>query len=106
MKKENMKADLTLLKRCFSEVETALELAYKVRDENKTVDPKDNHNDFIVSLSKAMGLMMMLYQEAGLLVGDLQKIAQYSTPKKDKDASDILSNIFGSLPAKSGGRDN
>ena len=107
MKREQLKADLTLLKRYVKEVEEGLEEAYKVRDEPKEGEAlKESYQDFMVKLYHVVGLLAGLTQEAGLLVGDMQKIAQYSEPKS-KTASDAVSMLKDILyPPKRGRGEN
>lgn len=74
MKKE-MKVSLTLLKRYVAEAEKALDDAY-----NQPEDTTEDNYKFIMNLSKVVGLIAGISQEAGLLVGDLQKVVQYNNP--------------------------
>lgn len=107
MTKEQLKADLTLLKRYVKEIEEGLEQAYLIRDEPKPgSNMKEEYQKFMIKLYNVVGLLAGITTESGLLVGDLQKIAQYSEPNS-KGASDPLSalqNIL--LPSKNGRGEN
>lgn len=104
VKREQLKADLTLLKRYISEIEKSLDDAYKIRDSSKKDLDVDTYDGFTIALSKVVGLLAGLSSEAGFLIGDLQKIVQYSAPtssSKDESPVDILKNI---LSSSKGGR--
>ena len=106
MKREELKADLALLKRFVKEVEDGLEEAYRIRDNSDPNDAKKSYQDFLMKLYNIVGLLTGLSNEAGLLVGDLQKISQYSDPKA-KAANDAVSLLKDMLaPPKSGRGEN
>lgn len=98
MKREALKADLTLLKRYVKEIEEGLEQAYQIRDEPKpNADMRQSYQEFMVKLYNIVGILAGLTNEAGLLVGDLQKIAQYSEPKTGAaDPMSVLKDILAS----------
>ena len=107
MKREELKADLTLLKRYVKEIEDGLNEAYLIRDEPKpNTDMKQAYQEFMVKVFKIVGILAGITNEAGMLVGDLQKIIQYSEPKS-KSSEDTMSMLKAIIaPPKSGRGEN
>ena len=103
---KEIKADLSLLNKLVSELSIQLDIAYKARNSISKPDPADeSFQTFIVELSKSMGLLSGIANEASLLVGDLQKIAQYAATSPDTDDStNLLKSILSSAKAKGGMR--
>jgi len=95
MSKE-IKADLTLLKEMVTALETQLEEAYMIRTSLKTDKSGEVHRQFIIEVSKSVGILSGIAGEASLLIGDLQKIMQYSY-QKDSDPADVVSTILSSI---------
>lgn len=96
MKKEQLKADLSLLKKYVEEIEVGLDKAYDIRDSFLNEKGKEfitKHNQFLIELSKVTGLCVGISQEAGLITSDLQTIAKYSKPSSE-DSEDEPLNIL------------
>jgi hypothetical protein len=99
MSKE-VKADLTLLKEMVTVLETQLEEAYMIRNSFKNDKSGEVHRQFIIEVSKSVGILSGIAGEASLLIGDLQKIMQYSYQnpyQKDSDSADVVSTILSSI---------
>jgi len=103
---KELKADLSLLNKLVSELSAQLELAYKARDLINKSDPEDEKfQTFVVELSKSVGLLSGIANEASLLVGDLQKIMQYASKAPDADEpGNLLKSILSSAKTKGGMR--
>lgn len=98
MKAGDPKADLTLLKRYIDELEKELNAAYKLRDEaHISGELKLSYQDFMLALSKAIGILSGINTESGLLIGDVYKIAKYSEPKSLSSNEDEPSNMIDNL---------
>lgn len=70
----NVKANLDLLKKLVSVLESSLEEAYDFRDSDSTEKTKDNYNEFVVKVSKASGMLVGIINESNLLASDLTKL--------------------------------
>jgi len=96
MKKEELKADLTLLKKMTVELEKFLQKTYKIRDDTQEMS-RDEYHLFTVEVSKAIGLLAGISRESGLLVGDLTKIIEMSpdnpTNNKENEENDAMNFI-------------
>jgi hypothetical protein len=104
MSKE-LKVDLSLLNELVKEVDEQLSHAYGLRSLLTKTSPSEDYRKFIIELSKVTGLLSGVAQEAGLLVGDLQRIIQLTGPSKEVDeASALLKSILSPLSKGQGGQ--
>lgn len=90
MDKKLMRADLALLKKYMEELEVSLGEAYSTRDDTEQLSQED-YNNFMVKLSKSVGILSGISQESALLISDLQKIGQYSMSAM-KETDDVLTH--------------
>ena len=84
------KIDLSLLKQLVGELEASLATAEGIKQEVSV-----KNNDFVVELSKAMGLATGITVEASMLVGDIQATIQSNgAPATKEDGLKNLLNIL------------
>lgn len=90
-KKEDVKVDLTLLKKLVSALESQLDAA------NAIAAAKNNENvaDYVVEMSKATGISASIAKEASLLVGDIRQAIKLNT--SPSAGADDLEAILGPL---------
>lgn len=89
------KINLSLLKQLVSELETALTLAENIRK-----DPDRPPTDYVIEMSKAVGLVMGVNLESSMLVGDFQTVMQNVTGASKQDN---LKNLLSYLKDLKGG---
>lgn len=70
------KLDLTLFHKLVKELEDSLEEAYEFRDSDLTEKNIDNYYEFVVKVSKSLGYLAGIVNEATLLGTDLNKLTQ------------------------------
>ncbi len=90
------KVDLTLLKKLVGELEISLQAA-----EEEKVD--QDHNEYVVEMSKAAGLAAGVMQESSLLIMDIHGLI-YGSTTNASTKNDLLDKILG--PLKGGGTTN
>lgn len=83
-----MKVNLTLLKRLVSELESALAAGDKL-----TVD-KTDLNQYVVEMSKAIGLASGVMSEASMLIVDINTVVRSQDPSGKADSMDKLLAAF------------
>ena len=103
---KDVRADLSLLKQMVVELEKQMEESYKIRESISGVQAEENYRTFVTELYKAVGILSGIAQESGLLVGDLQKLVQMTSPKPEKDPSTVLESIFSGMKSGRGGTRN
>jgi len=96
------KADLQLLKQLVKTVEEQLEVSYAIRDKFSSENSDALFRDFVIELSKAVGILYSVSQESSLLITDLQKIMTMSDPK----ASSVKESFMDLLSPKNSGIKN
>lgn len=87
------KVDLTLIKKLVGELETSLATAEGMRTTSEPMDV----NEYVVEMSKAIGLASGISSEASLLVADIAavtRVNQAPAPKTDS-VFDTLDKILG-----------
>ena len=96
------KADLTLFYRLVKELEASLDEAYSFRDDPNTEKNMPNYFEFVVKLSKSIGCLTGIVNEAQLLGSDLAKISQNSISTfynseefSQKSAEDYIKSLSG-----------
>lgn len=91
--KKEVKIDLTLLKKLVGELESNLATADGIREEKTDT----NVYDYVVEMSKSMGIAAGIVQEATMLVGDIQFAVKHNTSGagKDESLSSLLSILKG-----------
>jgi len=94
----NVKIDLSLLKKMLIELELQLNSAYVIRDELNVKQSDDKFQKYIIELSKAIGIISGMAQESSLLIGDIQKLVQMSSPVPD--APNEFESILSALKNK------
>lgn len=78
------KPDLSLIAKLVQEAATQIEVADKVY----TADPKKKQ-EYIVELSKAVGLLSSVKMESDLLIADCNKLIKFSTYSTESLASPL-----------------
>ena len=101
MESKIKKLELSLVKRLLKDLESELEETYSLR-ESVPFD-KAKYEDCIVSVSKSIGLLAGISQEASALIGDLKVFAQYSIPESKDNAFDVNSILSGFIKQSGGG---
>lgn len=86
--------DLTLIKRLVSELEQTLTDGYKLNTET-------TKNEYIVEMSKALGLTTGIVSEATMLMGDIGGIMRFSSSPASLDGS--LAKVLGGTGTPSKG---
>jgi hypothetical protein len=94
MTKLNLKPDLTLLKRMVSELEISLANADKIT--------RTNIVEYTVEMNKASGLTTGVFQEAMMLVGDIQATIQEAGGGMSQTQKDVVSTFFGKMKGSGG----
>ena len=89
---KNVKVDLKILKRLVGELEASLATAEGIKEDIDT-------SDYIVEMSKCVGLTAGIVAESTMLVGDIQHAMHLSSGPAPK--SDPLSKLLAGL--KGGG---
>lgn len=89
------KIDLTLMKKLLGELETSLNASDAIRT------AEGNIVEYIVEMSKSVGLASGMVQEASLLIADIQAhVMAVQSPQAGKN--DFLAKILGGVPPKGG----
>ena len=89
------KIDLTLMKKLLGELETSLNTSDAIKTAEGSIV------EYIVEMSKSLGLASGMVQEASLLIADIQAhVMSVQNPQASK--SDFLSKILGAAPPKGG----
>ena len=89
-----LKVDLTLLKQLVSELETTMAAADLMPADTATAT-----NDYVIEVSKAIGLASGVVLEASMLVSDIQVIikkASSPSPSKEDGLKGLLDMLKGS----------
>ena len=102
----DMKADLTLMHKLVAELEKQLDDSYKLRDTIKETKDQETYFKYVIEISKAVGILSGISQEASLLIGDMQKLIQIASQPNDmEDPTSMLQSILSPLgKGKGGGR--
>lgn len=82
------KLDLTLFHKLVDELENSLEEAYEFRDNESTERNINSYYEFVIKISKSLGYLTGIANEAQLLGADLNKITQNSITDFLKRPSD------------------
>jgi predicted house-cleaning NTP pyrophosphatase (Maf/HAM1 superfamily) len=88
-----LKVDLTLLKQLVAELETTMATA-----DLMPVDSTTSNNDYVIEMSKAIGLASGAALEATMLVSDIQLIikkAASPSPSKEDGLKGLLDMLKG-----------
>jgi len=90
----DLKADVSLLNKLVSELSVQLDFAYKIRDSMRAEHTDEKYQTFIVEMSKSVGILSGIASEAAMLVSDLQKIIQSTSPLPEDETNDILKTFM------------
>lgn len=94
MANKDVKVSLVLLKQLVESLETSLNATEAIAEER---DPA-RINEYVIEMSKCMGIAAGLVQESTLIVGDIQAATRLNTvpsAKKGDGLSDLLSILGG-----------
>lgn len=90
------KIDLTLLKKLVGELENSLNNA-----SNISTDVDADLNEYIVEMSKAVGLCAGIMRESSMLIGDIHTAVRNVQSPSGKNMDILLEKVLGSI--KGGG---
>lgn len=92
---KNAKVDLKLLKRLVGELEASLATADGIKEDTEAAE--GDVQEYIVEMSKCIGLVTGVVAEATCLLGDIQVAIGYAqSPPKSDPLSKLLAGIKGS----------
>ena len=91
-KDKEVKVSLELLKKFVTELETQMKVSETILSEKK----EGTVNDYVIEMSKAMGLAAGIAKEATLLVADCRAAIKVNASPSNA-ASDDLADLLGAL---------
>lgn len=99
---QTFKVDLTLLKKLIGELEMSLAAAEVLKSSSDKIDV----NDYVVEMSKAIGLASGVSGEAALLVADIGAVARAGLSPKSPTKDSVFDTLDKILGGKGGGNTN
>ena len=90
--KEDVKVSLDLLKKLVNTLESTLAAAEAIMADKTP----ENVSDYVVEMSKCMGLAAGVAQESSMLVGDMRQAIKLNTSPSSKD-DDALASLLDGL---------
>ncbi len=99
-----LKVDLSLFKKLSDSLEKSVELADRIR--TSTTGSKEDLQEYVLEMSKAIGFCASLSQESSMLMLDIMTILRQETSgASPEDTNAIFNSILGALkpPVDKGG---